>query len=100
LIYGSQGSPMLAYRVRIAGVDVPDCLHVDATVSVNSTVAPPATSRVTMHCEESLAVYAVLPYDDALCNPGSFDVGITVDVQGVGTASATLKVTGPGGCLG
>lgn len=97
-IVGPQGGVMLPFRLRVSGVDVPACLGVELGLAVAEVTGEPAAQRVTMHCGESLGIYAVVPA--GMCEQGVLSAHLEVDVAGLGTAAADVTYDSPGCVLG
>lgn len=95
ITWGGQGSPMLSFRVRVSGADDVACARLDMTTTVDGQPGL-STALVKLHCGESLSVFTIV---DLPCDPGVHTLDLTVEVQGVGTATAKLTVDTPG-CLG
>ncbi|HMR07332.1 MAG TPA: hypothetical protein PKA88_16235 [Polyangiaceae bacterium] len=91
LTWGGQGSPMIGFRILATGADDVSCARVDTTASVNGLPGSHA-SAIKLHCGESLTVLTIV---DAPCDPGVHSIELKVVVQGVGTATANLKLTDP-----
>jgi hypothetical protein len=89
LIWGGQGSAMLAYRLRVRDVESPACVLVTTTIDpTGGGETQQSNSRVAVHCNESLAVYVPLEVSDC----GTHDLGlqIHVAVEGIGETSARV----------
>ncbi len=95
LTWGGQGSPMISFRIKATGADDVSCARVDTTATIGGLPGSHA-SAIKLHCGESLTIFTIV---DAPCDPGEHAVEFKVDVRGVGTATANLKITDPV-CLG
>lgn len=93
-IVGPQGGVMLPFRLRVSGVEAPDCLGVSVSMSVGGIDGDPAGQRVTMHCGESLGIYAVVPA--GMCEIGVLSAHLEADVAGIGTTNADVTYDSPG----
>ncbi len=91
LIVGGQGSPMIAFRIKATGADDVSCARVDTTTTIGGLPGGHA-SAIKLHCGESLTVFTIV---DAPCDPGKHAVELKVEVRGVGTATANLKISDP-----
>ncbi|MBK7579532.1 MAG: hypothetical protein IPI67_04920 [Myxococcales bacterium] len=97
MIWGGQGSPMVSFRVRVAGLDA-SCVRLDTTLSIGGKPAASTPSAVTMHCGESLGVFSIFPMEQVSCEPpytNSVVLDINVAVDGVGSVKKTVKVENP-----
>jgi len=102
VVWGGQGSPMLAFRLRIAGAEAPGCVLTATTLSEPSTMEMGATDRgrVALHCGETLATFAIVPFAGVDCDARIFDVHLEVVVDGVGTGTADVTFMGGQACYG
>ncbi|MCK6537658.1 MAG: hypothetical protein L6Q84_32195 [Polyangiaceae bacterium] len=83
VIWGGQGSPMVAFRVRVTGSGVGDCALVAHKLALGPYQGAEYKTAVRLHCGESLVVYDILPIDQACPNPPvPSDVTLTVKVFG------------------
>jgi len=101
LTWGGQGSPMVAYRLRVTGVDA-SCVRIDTTLSAAGKPGAPTPNAIVLHCGESLSVYSVFPMDSVSCEQPMneyVDLEVAVDVQGVGAVKRKFKVANPGCAL-
>ncbi len=96
LITGGQGSPMVGFRVRVNGADLPRCVSATTTLMVDSTTPSPEMRSLTLHCGTTLPVYQIVPDP---CDSAMHTLDVRVDVAGVGTAHVTLSYVGPP-CVG
>lgn len=87
VIWGGQGSPMIAYRLRVTGGEVTDCALVAHKVALGSYQGAEYKTPVLLHCGESLVVYDILPIDQACPNPP-----VPTDVTVVVTAFGQERV--------
>lgn len=101
LTWGGQGSPMVAYRVRVSGVDA-SCVRLDTTLSAAGKPGAPTPNAIALHCGESLGVYSIFPMDSVSCDQPMnqyVDLEIKLDIQGVGSVTKVVKVANPGCAL-
>ena len=89
---------MFFFRIRISGVDAPDCVRAVTTfeASVIETVMEPRTLR--LRCGSSLGVFTIVPTATADCPMDPVEVTFTLDVSGIATGSATLTFPGIAFC--
>ena len=94
VVWGGQGTAMLAYRVRIgAAANAPSCVLTETTLTVGAQATLPSKLPVKLRCEESLAVYAIAPIEFFACAPGKkVPITLKVVVPGVGEKSFALTV--------
>jgi hypothetical protein len=83
VIWGGQGSPMIAYRVRVSGGDVPACALLAHKVALGPYAGAETKTAVRLHCGESLVVYDILPLDQACPNP-PVPTEVTLDISAFG----------------
>jgi hypothetical protein len=94
--FGSQGGGMIAYRVRIDGVEVaPECIDLRTTVTLDDSEPLTSHRGITLHCGHSLGVFDILA--ESPCESRSYPVTLRVEVAGVGSATANLDLMG-GAC--
>lgn len=95
IVFGSQGLAMVSYTVAI---DAPrECVELRETTSIDGMPAP-GLHTAALHCGVSRAVYAILY--DLPCTAPSHAIGLTVEVVGIGSASASFDWHGEGCPLG
>ncbi len=100
-ITGGQGSAMVEFRMRVGCAQVPDCVFVRTTITVDEGEREPSVNRVRLHCGESLSVFAIPPTPcNYLGDRGVVDAQIEVSVQGVGTGVALVTMPDDLGCGG
>lgn len=88
-IVGGQGAPMVTFRVRVTGDDVPACVALETQLTLDGgTPQTPTMRPLVLHCGESLAMFEIMGGD--LCHPGPFSLEIHVTMQGVGEGTATV----------
>lgn len=90
--FGGQGGAMIAYRVRVDGVEVPACMTIDAVVTYDGMAPVPSHRAIELHCGQTLGVFDILP--DRPCESRIYPVTLAVDVVGVGRSTATLDLMG------
>jgi len=94
--FGAQGGGMIAYRVRIDGVEVaPECIDLRTTVTLDDNAPLTSHRGITLHCGHSLGVFDILAEDP--CESRIYPVTLRVEVAGVGNATASLELMG-GAC--
>lgn len=93
LIFGPQGGAMVSARLEIVGVDVPACVGVRTSVlSANAGEwDEPLVTEIplAMHCDRSNPFFIVIP---ANCDEGETTMVIDVEVDGIGSTSASLRM--------
>jgi hypothetical protein len=92
-VWGGQGSPMLAYRLRVTGAEVSDCALVAHKLSLGTFQGPETKRPVRLHCGESLVLYDILPLDQA-CDQPPPPTDVTLEVTVFGHTKA-VKLTWP-----
>ncbi|MBI3203397.1 MAG: hypothetical protein HYZ29_17800 [Myxococcales bacterium] len=94
VVWGGQGTAMLAYRIRIgATANVPGCVLTETTLTVGTQSTLPSKLPVKLRCAESLAVYAIAPVEFFACDPNKkVPITLKVVVPGVGEKSFALTV--------
>jgi hypothetical protein len=98
LIWGSQGSPMIGIRIRVAGTEAPPgCVVARLTLEDAGGAGPGEATidRVLLRCGQSSSLFAIVPDDGNLgCMEaaGELDLEVLVEVEGIGAASATVPV--------
>jgi hypothetical protein len=99
LVVGAQGGAMTIFRLAIAGVETPpECIGARITVTADGVAAPVQEVRIALHCGVSLPVYAILPTE--YCEPATIPVELQVEIEGVGTGTASVQFTTEGKCVG
>ena len=92
-LVGGQGSPMLAWSLLVGGVEAPACVRTTLTVTPVGGTAVQLTQPITLHCGASRATLFVLPFEP--CDPmQTYPVELRVQVEGVGEATARVRVQG------
>jgi len=99
ITYGSQGSPMLGFRVQLTGAENVECARISINATIPGDSPADAIQRVQMHCGLSLGVYLVLPWSIE-CEERVFPLQLHVDVAGVGVTTLNLQFMGGGACFG
>lgn len=95
LIYGNQGSPMLAFRVRLTGADAVTCGGLTATLSLGGPDTARSESAVVFRCGQTLDVFSIVTLD--FCEERPYELTLDVEVAGVGSRQAHLEIMG--GCF-
>lgn len=89
LIVGGQGAPMIAFRVRVAGEDVPACVSMSTVLTADAGEPQPVSMRpLVLHCGESLSMFEIVGGD--FCRPGPFTLDVHVTLAGIGESTATV----------
>jgi hypothetical protein len=98
VIWGAQGSPMVAAELRVSGANAPPCVSYASSITVEGggDVDIPA-APVRLHCGTSRTVLTIVP--DGLCDSRDYFIDITAQIAGVGETSARVRVRG-GKCTG
>ena len=84
---------MIEIRVRVAGVEAPDCVFARFTITGPSGKGEPTVDRMKLRCGQSLSLFAIVPGGDELgCSesPGTMDLHVEVEIQGVGVGTADI----------
>lgn len=101
LVWGGQGSPMVAFRLRATSVGA-SCIRADTTLSIGDKSGAPSARAVVLHCGETLRVFEIFPVELLTCAEpmqSLVDLTLRVDVKGVGSVTRTVKVQNPGCAL-
>jgi hypothetical protein len=97
--WGPQGLPMIAFRVRVGGVEAPGCVHLHTVLAATHSPESLAfQARVGLRCGESLSVFSIAAVDGLDCEDRDFDLDLRVTVQGLGTTEAPVRLRGGGNC--
>lgn len=93
-VWGPQGSPMVAYSLRIEGVDAPpSCVSYEGQITYEDASFPLGPRNVLLHCGASRTIYTELLRWP--CEPADVPVAITLRVSGVeGEASMRVMIRG------
>lgn len=97
LIVGAQGSPMLAFELRVVGAeDVPDCIGRSVAFSWDqgSEIVSAMPVGVRLHCGTSRTILLIPP--GVPCDGEAHDFSIRVPVVGIGEARARLRIIDDG----
>lgn len=100
LIIGAQGSPMIAFELRVEGAESPpDCVARGIALSWDggSEIASGTPVGVRLHCGTSRTILLIPP--GLPCDGEEHDLSVRVPVEGIGEASARLRVADDG-CAG
>ena len=100
VVWGGQGSPMLAFRLSITDADEVTCANVRTQIAIDGVDTVDATQPVVFRCGETLLIYVILPASPLDCEERLFELDVKVDVPGVGSTEATLNVQGGQNCFG
>lgn len=87
--WGPQGGAMIPVRLRVTGVEAPDCVIVRLTLHRGAESSEPTAGRVALHCGESLTVFAILPWE---CGQQSVDLRVDAEIDGIASATARIRV--------
>ncbi len=96
VVWGGQGLPMLAYRIRLVGGDDLGCISVNTTLEIGGNVIQSGAIPSTLRCGQTPTVYTIL--DGDICDDRIYDLEVEVVIDGIGTATSSL--TFQGDCLG
>ena len=99
IVYGTQGAPMLGFRLQIPGAETVECARVSIRASIPGEPEEGAIQRVQMHCGLSLGVYLALTWPIE-CESRVFPLELDIDVAGVGRKTVNLQFMGGEGCFG
>ena len=99
IVYGTQGAPMLGFRLQLAGAEAVECARVSIRASIPGEPEEGAIQRVQMHCGLSLGVYLALTWPIE-CESRVFPLVLDIDVAGVGQRTVNLQFMGGEGCFG
>jgi len=88
LVWGGQGAPMMSLRIRVTGVEAPECIMTAITLTSGATIR----DRTVFRCGETLPLLVVVPFD--LCTPEAalIPVDIRVELEGIGSVTAHVSV--------
>lgn len=100
LVWGGQGSPMLAFRIQATGADEVACGMVRATVAIDGKAEVDASQPVVFRCGQTLGVFVIVPTSPIDCEDRVFTLEVGVEIPGVGSTTATVKVQGGQHCFG
>ena len=92
LVVGPQGGAMLAYRVRIGGLEVPPtCIQTRTRLTIEGLTRM-ADERLRVRCGTTMRVYDIFP----MCPSGTrdYDFDFEITVEGVGTQTLRLVTMG------
>lgn len=92
VVFGAQGFAMIPYRVHVDGDGAPDCVRIRTTLTLDAMEGVPAPHDVRMRCGATLLVQDILPM--LPCELRTYDVSITVEVEGIGSVSRDLAIMG------
>lgn len=94
LVVGTQGTPMLAIQVRLDGpASALDCVRVAPELRVDGVVRMTSTRNLRLRCGSTTGLL-VLVFADDVCDGAPHEADITIDVEGVGGASASATILG------
>lgn len=97
LVIGTQGSPMLALQVRLDGSAAAlECIHIEPEAWVDGarlSVLSGLSRRLRCGSTSGFLLEGFWAVD-GICDGEPHEVEITIDVQGVGSASASTTITG------
>ncbi len=97
LIWGSQGSPMIAFRIDLEGAPAPPgCVLARFVLLSEAEGSSEATvDRIRLRCGQSLPTYAIVPFGgDLACatEAGEIPIRIEVVIEGIGEATVDVVV--------
>lgn len=90
--FGAQGLTMFFFRVRVDGEDLPGCVTVSASASLDGVPSAPSVYPVKLRCGQSLRVFTIYPTNP--CEFRDYPVRFEVTVEGVGQTSGDLVLEG------
>ena len=88
-VTGGQGLSMLELRLAMDGADGVGCATASITVEHEGTRTDPAISDLEFHCGETRRVFVILP-STLDCSEPTADIGVDVEVVGLGTVHVDL----------
>lgn len=92
VMWGGQGGAMIAHRMRIAGADAPpSCVTATQTIAIDGIAGPPVSRMLALRCGDTLTVFSLI---ESPCESRMYEIDLDVDVEGVGTAHASLRLMG------
>jgi hypothetical protein len=92
-VWGSQGTAMIDFELELGGdAATLACVHVSLTVTVGAEAPFMGAPDMRLRCGSTRSYMPILSGDVALA--GSYPVTLTVDVQGVGTATSSAVLLG------
>lgn len=91
--HGAQGLSMIEWALHVEGVEVPpDCVRARVSFVYEGAPSPVVAQPTTLHCGDAYPTFNVLP--DRPCEARIYALEMTVDVDGVGSAHARLRLMG------
>lgn len=88
-ITGGQGLSMIELRLAIEGADGVGCATTSITLEHEGTRTDPVVSDLEFHCGETRRVFVILP-GGLDCSEPTADIGVDVEVTGLGTVHVDL----------
>jgi hypothetical protein len=92
ILWGGQGSPMITYRMTVTGADELECVKIETTLSIPGETSAPTPMPVKLRCGNTLTLFSIIPF--SLIEPRLLDVTLDVQVTGIGSAQAAVKIMG------
>jgi hypothetical protein len=95
LVIGTQGSPMIAVEIALEGdAAALDCVHIVPELRVDGVrISVPSELYLRLRCGSTTG-YLVQVFADDVCDGAPHEADVTIDVEGVGSASATTTIVG------
>jgi len=91
--HGAQGLSMIRWALHVDGVEVaPECVRARVSFTYEGTPSPEISQPMTLHCGDSYGSLNVLP--DRPCEEREYALVMRVAVDGIGEASASLRLMG------
>jgi len=84
----------LFLRIRITGVDAPECVEVRLTFATAGVEPVELVENVRLHCGETLGMYPQLPFV-LLSDYSPLELDVVARVTGIGSDSVHLRVVIP-----
>jgi hypothetical protein len=94
-VFGPQGLAMLDFQIHVEADAPPTCASVTIGSSLEAMSVDGVPQRLRMRCGNTLRVFTMLP--DLPCESRDYAAAIEVDIQGVGSTTASVIVEG-GSC--
>lgn len=91
--HGAQGLSMIRWALHVDGVETPpDCVRAHVSFTYEGTPSPEVAQPMALHCGDTYGTLNVLP--DRPCEEREYALVMQVDVDGVGSATASLRLMG------
>ena len=96
LVWGPQGSPMLEFRMQVDGHESENCYLHEVSAELSTGETAQGGGSVRARCGSTLTMYLIVPDTTIACDPSVFQLRLELMVQGIGTVSYELEITGGG----